>query len=139
MSTYTAKKITWKSDRKRYQKIKYTRASIFVGSRRRTVPASSSPHGRGRRFRLRRAHPEEVCGAGRRHGAFVLWVVSEERFCLRLLTRDNAVGEMTTTPEGKQATRRPRPDRRPPGPPTKCRLAKSFCLLRIMRLTRSVI
>ena len=104
MSTYTAK-ITWKSDSpEAFAKNQYTRGHTWEFDGGMTVPASSSPHAVRLPFSVEAAvDPEEalVASASSCHMLSFLWVVAKNGFIAESY-EDNAVGEMTTTPEGKQ-------------------------------------
>ncbi len=104
MSTYTAK-ITWKSDSpESFVKNQYTRGHLWGFDGGVTVPASSSPHAVRVPFSVEAAvDPEEalVASASSCHMLSFLWVVSKAGFNVESY-EDNAVGEMATTPEGKQ-------------------------------------
>ena len=104
MSTYTAK-ITWKSDSpESFAKNQYTRGHEWEFDGGLTVPASSSPHAVRVPFSVEAAvDPEEalVASASSCHMLSFLWVASKAGFNVGSY-EDNAIGEMTTTPEGKQ-------------------------------------
>ena len=104
MSTYTAK-ITWKSDSpEAFAKNQYTRGHTWEFDGGVTVPASSSPHAVRVPFSVEAAvDPEEalVASASSCHMLSFLWVASNAGFNVASY-EDNAVGEMTATPEGKQ-------------------------------------
>lgn len=104
MSTYTAK-ITWKSNSpESFAKNQYTRGHEWEFDGGVTVPASSSPHAVRVPFSVEAAvDPEEalVASASSCHMLSFLWVVSKNGFVCDAY-EDNAVGEMTTTAEGKQ-------------------------------------
>lgn len=104
MSLYTAK-ISWKNDSpETFTKNRYSRAHTWVFDGGIEVPASSSPHAVRVPFSVEAAvDPEEalVASASSCHMLSFLWVVSKNGFVCESY-EDNAVGEMTTTPEGKQ-------------------------------------
>lgn len=104
MSTYTAK-ITWKSDSpEAFAKNQYTRAHEWAFDGGTVVPASSSPHAVRVPFSVEAAvDPEEalVASASSCHMLSFLWVASKGGFNVASYD-DDAVGEMTTSPEGKQ-------------------------------------
>jgi len=104
MSTYTAK-ITWKSDSaEAFEKNRYTRGHEWSFDGGTTVPASSSPHSVRVPYSVEAAvDPEEalVAAASSCHMLSFLWVVSKQGFNAATY-EDNAVGEMTSTDEGKQ-------------------------------------
>lgn len=104
MSTYTAK-ITWKSDSpEAFAKNQYTRRHEWEFDGGVTVPASSSPHAVRVPFSVEAAvDPEEalVASVSSCHMLSFLWVVSKNGFVCDSYD-DNAVGEMTTSDEGKQ-------------------------------------
>jgi len=104
MSTYTAK-IIWKSDSaEAFEKNRYSRGHEWSFDGGTTVPASSSPHSVRVPFSVEAAvDPEEalVAAASSCHMLSFLWVASRKGFNVASYD-DNAVGEMTATPEGKQ-------------------------------------
>ncbi len=104
MSTYTAK-ITWKSDSpEAFAKNQYTRGHMWEFDGGISVPASSSPHSVRVPFSIEKAvDPEEalVASVSSCHMLSFLWVVSQKKFNIESY-EDNAVGEMTTSDEGKQ-------------------------------------
>ena len=104
MSTYTAR-ITWKSGSpESFGRNQYTRGHEWEFDGGVTVPASSSPHAVRVPFSVEAAvDPEEalVASASSCHMLSFLWVASKKGFVCDSY-EDNAVGEMTTTPEGKQ-------------------------------------
>lgn len=104
MSTYTAK-ITWKSDSpETFTTNRYTRGHEWEFDGGVTVPASSSPHSVRVPFSVEAAvDPEEalVAAASSCHMLSFLWVASKAGFNVGSYD-DNAVGEMTTSDEGKQ-------------------------------------
>src|SRR5580765_317084 len=104
MSTYTAT-ITWRSDSPdTFTKNQYARGHVWEFDGGVSVPASSSPHAVRVPFSVEAAvDPEEalVASASSCHMLSFLWVVSKAGFNVASY-EDNAVGEMTTTPEGKQ-------------------------------------
>ena len=104
MSTYAAK-ITWTSDSPElFTKNRYTRGHTWEFDGGVTVPASSSPHAVRLPFSVEAAvDPEEalVAAASSCHMLSFLWVAAKGGFVCDSY-EDNAVGEMTTTPEGKQ-------------------------------------
>src|SRR5205085_4816983 len=104
MSTYAAK-ITWKSDStEAFAKNQYTRGHTWEFDGGVTVPASSSPHSVRVPFSVEAAvDPEEalVAAASSCHMLSFLWVAAKAGFNVESYT-DEAVGEMTATPEGKQ-------------------------------------
>ncbi len=104
MSTYTAK-ITWRNDAPdTFTKNRYTRGHEWSFDGGITVPASSSPHAVRVPFSVEAAvDPEEalVAAASSCHMLSFLWVVSKSGFVCDSYA-DNAVGEMTTSDEGKQ-------------------------------------
>lgn len=104
MSTYTAK-ITWKSDSaEAFEKNRYTRGHEWSFDGGTTVPASSSPHAVRVPYSVEAAvDPEEalVAAASSCHMLSFLWVASKAGFNVASYA-DDAVGEMTTTAEGKQ-------------------------------------
>jgi organic hydroperoxide reductase OsmC/OhrA len=104
MSTYTAK-IAWKSDSpETFTKNRYTRGHTWEFDGGISVPASSSPHAVRVPYSVEAAvDPEEafVAAASSCHMLSFLWVVSKAGFIVESY-EDNAVGEMTTSDEGKQ-------------------------------------
>ncbi len=104
MSTYTAK-ITWKSDSPNtFTKNRYTRGHTWEFDGGVTVPASSSSHAVRVPFSVEAAvDPEEalVAAASSCHMLSFLWVAAKAGFNVESY-EDNAVGEMATTPDGKQ-------------------------------------
>ena len=104
MSTYTAS-ISWKSDSpESFTTNKYTRGHTWEFDGGVTVPASSSPHAVRVPFSVKAAvDPEEalVASAASCHMLSFLWVVSKNGFVCDSY-EDNAVGEMTTSDEGRQ-------------------------------------
>src|SRR5437868_3145429 len=104
MSTYTAK-IIWKSDSpETFAKNQYTRGHTWKFDGGVTVPASSSPHSVRVPFSVEAAvDPEEalVAAASSCHMLSFLWVVSKNGFVADSY-EDNAIGEMTTSGDGKQ-------------------------------------
>ena len=104
MSTYTAK-ISWKNDSpETFTKNRYSRAHTwaFVGGIE--VPASSSPHAVRLPFSVEEAvDPEEalVAAVSSCHMLTFLWVAAKKGFLIESY-EDNAVGEMTTTDDGRQ-------------------------------------
>src|SRR5258707_13059356 len=104
MGTYTAK-ISWKSDSpEAFAKNQYTRGHEWEFDGGVRVPASSSPHAVRLPFSVEAAvDPDEalVASASSCHMLSFLWVVSKNGFNVASY-EDNAVGEMETTPEGKQ-------------------------------------
>ena len=104
MSTYTAT-ITWRSDSPdTFTKNCYTRGHQWSFDGGVTVPASSSPHAVRLPFSVEKAvDPEEalVAAASSCHMLSFLWVAAKAGFNVESY-EDNAVGEMTTNPEGKQ-------------------------------------
>lgn len=104
MSEYTAK-ISWKSDSpESFAKNRYTRGHTWEFDGGVTVPASSSPHAVRIPFSVEAAvDPEEalVASASSCHMLSFLWAASKAGFNVESY-EDNAVGEMTATPEGKQ-------------------------------------
>lgn len=103
MSTYTAK-ITWKSDSaEKFAKNQYTRGHEWSFDGGVTVPASSSPHAVRVPFSVEAAvDPEEalVAAASSCHMLSFLYVAAKAGFNVESYS-DDAVGEMTATPEGK--------------------------------------
>ena len=104
MSTYTAA-INWKSDSpEAFAKNQYTRGHSWEFDGGVTVPASSSPHSVRVPFSVEAAvDPEEalVASASSCHMLTFLWVASKAGFNIASY-EDSAVGEMATTPEGRQ-------------------------------------
>ena len=104
MSTYTAK-ITWKSDSPdTFTKNRYTRGHLWEFDGGVTVPASSSPHAVRVPFSVEAAvDPEEalVASASSCHMLTFLWLAATAGFNIGSY-EDNAVGEMTTSDDGKQ-------------------------------------
>lgn len=104
MSTYTAK-ITWKCDSpESFAKNQYTRGHTWEFDGGTVVPASSSPHAVRVPFSVEAAvDPEEalVASASSCHMLSFLWVASKRGFVIDSY-EDSAVGEMTTSDEGKQ-------------------------------------
>lgn len=104
MSKYTAK-ITWKADSpESFAKNQYTRGHTWSFDGGIEVPASSSPHAVRVPFSVEAAvDPEEalVAAASSCHMLSFLWVASQKGFVAESY-EDNAVGEMTTSDEGKQ-------------------------------------
>lgn len=104
MSTYSAN-ITWKSDSPElFAKNQYTRGHHWEFDGGVTVPASSSPHAVRIPFSVEAAvDPEEalVASASSCHMLSFLWVVAQKGFVAESY-QDSAVGEMTTSAEGKQ-------------------------------------
>ena len=104
MSTYTAK-ITWKSDSPdTFTKNRYTRGHEWAFDGGVTVPASSSPHVVRVPFSVEAAvDPEEalVASASSCHMLTFLWLAATAGFNIGSY-EDNAVGEMTTSDDGKQ-------------------------------------
>ncbi len=104
MSIYTAK-ITWKSDSPdAFAKNQYTRGHSWKFDGGIIVPASSSPHSVRVPYSVEAAvDPEEalVASVSSCHMLSFLWVVSQNGFVCDSY-EDNAVGEMTTSDEGKQ-------------------------------------
>src|SRR4029079_9363147 len=104
MSTYTAK-IGWKCDSpESFTKNQYTRAHTWLFDGGVVIPASSSPHSVRLPFSVEEAvDPEEalVAAASSCHMLSFLWVASKKGFLIESY-EDNAVGEMTTTDDGRQ-------------------------------------
>jgi organic hydroperoxide reductase OsmC/OhrA len=104
MSAYTAT-ITWKNDSpETFTKNQYTRGHEWSFDGGVTVPASSSPHAVRVPWSVEAAvDPEEalVAAAASCHMLSFLYVAAKAGFNAENYT-DEAVGEMTTTPEGKQ-------------------------------------
>jgi len=104
MSTYSAK-ISWKNDSPdSFTKNRYSRAHTWVFDGGIEVPASSSPHAVRLPFSVEEAvDPEEalVASAASCHMLTFLWVAAKKGFLIESY-EDNAVGEMTTTSDGKQ-------------------------------------
>lgn len=104
MSTYTAK-ITWESDSPdTFTKNRYTRGHEWAFDGGVTVPASSSPHAVRVPFSVEAAvDPEEalVASASSCHMLTFLWLAATAGFNIGSY-EDNAVGEMTTSDDGKQ-------------------------------------
>ncbi len=104
MSTYTAK-IIWKSDSPdTFTKNRYTRGHTWSFDGGIEVPASSSPHAVRVPFSIEEAvDPEEalVASAASCHMLTFLWVAAKKGFVIDAY-EDNAVGEMTSTEDGKQ-------------------------------------
>jgi len=104
MSTYTAK-ITWVSDSpEAFAKNQYTRGHTWAFDGGTVVPASSSPHAVRVPYSVEAAvDPEEalVVSASSCHMLSFLWEASKAGFNVSSY-EDDAVGEMTTSPEGKQ-------------------------------------
>jgi organic hydroperoxide reductase OsmC/OhrA len=104
MSTYTAK-IRWKTDAPdMFTKNRYTRGHVWSFDGGIEVPASSSPHAVRLPFSIEEAvDPEEalVAAAASCHMLTFLWIAAKRGFRVDSYT-DNAVGEMTTSMDGKQ-------------------------------------
>lgn len=104
MSTYTAK-ISWKNDAPdTFTKNRYTRGHTWSFDGGIEVPASSSPHAVRVPFSVEEAvDPEEalVASASSCHMLTFLWVAAKKGFVIDSY-EDNAVGEMTTSIDGKQ-------------------------------------
>jgi len=104
MSTYSAK-ISWKNDSPdSFTKNRYSRAHTWVFDGGIEVPASSSPHAVRLPFSVEEAvDPEEalVASAASCHMLTFLWVAAKKGFLIESY-EDNAVGEMTTTDDGRQ-------------------------------------
>jgi organic hydroperoxide reductase OsmC/OhrA len=104
MSTYTAK-ISWTNDAPdTFTKNRYTRGHTWSFDGGTEVPASSSPHSVRVPFSVEAAvDPEEalVASASSCHMLSFLWVAAKNGFLLDSY-EDNAVGEMTTSTDGKQ-------------------------------------
>src|SRR5215207_223513 len=104
MSTYTAK-ISWKSDAPEdFTKNRYTRGHTWSFDGGVDVPASSSPHGVRLPFSVEAAvDPEEalVAAAASCHMLTFLWIAAKKGFRIDSYA-DDAVGEMTTSSDGKQ-------------------------------------
>jgi len=104
MSTFSAK-ISWKNDSPdSFTKNRYSRAHTWVFDGGIEVPASSSPHAVRLPFSVEEAvDPEEalVASAASCHMLTFLWVAAKKGFLIESY-EDNAVGEMTTTSDGKQ-------------------------------------
>ncbi len=104
MSTYTAK-IIWKSDSPdTFTKNRYTRGHTWSFDGGVTVSASSSPHAVRVPFSIEEAvDPEEalVAATASCHMLTFLWVAAKKGFVIDAY-EDNAVGEMTSTEDGKQ-------------------------------------
>ena len=104
MTTYTAT-ISWNSDSpESFAKNQYTRGHAWKFDGGVTVPASSSPHAVRVPFSVDAAvDPEEalVASVSSCHMLSFLWIASKNGFVCDSY-EDNAVGEMATTPEGRQ-------------------------------------
>jgi len=104
MSTYTAK-ISWKNDSpETFTKNRYSRAHTWNFDGGIEVPASSSPHAVRLPFSVEEAvDPEEalVAAVSSCHMLTFLWVAAKKGFLIESY-EDNAVGEMTTTDDGRQ-------------------------------------
>jgi organic hydroperoxide reductase OsmC/OhrA len=104
MSTYTAK-ISWKNDSpETFTKNRYSRAHTWAFDGGIEVPASSSPHAVRLPFSVEEAvDPEEalVAAVSSCHMLTFLWVAAKKGFLIESY-EDNAVGEMTSTNDGKQ-------------------------------------
>ena len=104
MSTFSAK-ISWKNDSPdSFTKNRYSRAHTWVFDGGIEVPASSSPHAVRLPFSVEEAvDPEEalVASAASCHMLTFLWVAAKKGFLIESY-EDNAVGEMTTTDDGRQ-------------------------------------
>ena len=104
MSTHTAT-IIWKNDSPvTFTKNQYTRGHEWSFDGGVTVPASSSPHAVRLPWSLEAAvDPEEalVAAAASCHMLSFLYVAAKAGFNVESYT-DEAVGEMTATPEGRQ-------------------------------------
>ena len=102
--SYTAK-ITWKTDSPdTFTKNRYTRGHEWAFDGGITVPASSSPHAVRVPFSVEAAvDPEEalVAAASSCHMLTFLWLAATAEFNIESY-EDNAVGEMTTSDDGKQ-------------------------------------
>ena len=104
MSTYTAK-ISWKNDSpETFTKNRYCRAHTWAFDGGIEVPASSSPHAVRLPFSVEEAvDPEEalVAAVSSCHMLTFLWVAAKKGFLIESY-EDNAVGEMTTTDDGRR-------------------------------------
>jgi organic hydroperoxide reductase OsmC/OhrA len=104
MSKYTAT-ITWKNDSpETFSKNQYTRGHTWSFDGGAVVPASSSPHAVRLPWSVEAAvDPEEalVAAASSCHMLSFLYVAAKSGFNVDSYS-DHAVGEMTTSPEGKQ-------------------------------------
>src|SRR5215207_9866088 len=104
MSTYTAQ-ISWKNDSPdNFTKNRYTRGHTWSFDGGIEVPASSSPHGVRVPFSVEEAvDPEEalVAAASSCHMLSFLYIVAQRGFVIESYD-DDAIGEMTTTDDGKQ-------------------------------------
>ena len=104
MSTYSAK-IFWKSDSPdNFTKNRYTRGHTWWFDGGVEVPASSSPHSVRVPYSVEEAvDPEEalVAAAASCHMLTFLWVAAKRGFRIDSY-EDEAVGEMSTSGEGKQ-------------------------------------
>lgn len=104
MSKYIAK-VSWKNDSPdTFTKNRYTRGHIWSFDGGVEVPASSSPHSVRLPFSVEEAvDPEEalVAAASSCHMLTFLWIAARRGFNI-LSYEDDAVGEMTTSMEGKQ-------------------------------------
>ena len=104
MSTFSAK-ISWKNDSpETFTKNRYSRAHNWSFDGGIEVPASSSPHAVRLPFSVEEAvDPEEalVAAVSSCHMLTFLWVAAKKGFLIESY-EDNAVGEMTTTDDGRQ-------------------------------------
>jgi organic hydroperoxide reductase OsmC/OhrA len=104
MSTYTAK-ISWKNDAPdTFTKNRYTRGHTWSFDGGLEIPASSSPHAVRVPFSVEAAvDPEEafVAAVSSCHMLEFLWIAAKREFPIDSY-EDNAVGEMTTSMDGKQ-------------------------------------
>lgn len=104
MSIYTAK-IVWKNDSaESFEKNQYSRGHAWEFDGGVTVPASSSPHAVRVPFSIEAAvDPEEalVASASSCHMLTFLWIAAKSGFVCGAY-EDNAVGQMTTSEDGKQ-------------------------------------
>jgi organic hydroperoxide reductase OsmC/OhrA len=104
MSTYTAT-VTWKNDSPdTFTKNRYTRGHTWSFDGGIEVPASSSPHAVRVPFSVEAAvDPEEalVAAASSCHMLTFLWIAAKRGFNIDSYS-DDAVGEMTTSMDGKQ-------------------------------------
>ena len=104
MHTYTAK-ISWKSDSPdTFTKNRYTRGHTWSFDGGIEVPASSSPLAVRVPFSIEAAvDPEEalVASASSCHMLTFLWVAAKKGFAIDSYD-DDAVGEMTTSDDGKE-------------------------------------
>ncbi|MBV9215530.1 MAG: OsmC family protein [Acidobacteria bacterium] len=104
MATYTAT-VSWKSDSaENFIKNQYTRGHEWSFDGGLTVPASSSPHSVRLPYSVEAAvDPEEalVAATSSCHMLTFLYLAAKAGYIIEAY-RDEAVGEMSSTPEGRQ-------------------------------------